>query len=66
MDYITRSMEKVVLKASEQYPVVMVCGQRQTGKSTMLRHLAESDRVFVSFGRAETRRLAENDPALFF
>ena len=66
MDYITRSMEKVVLKASEQYPVVMVCGQRQTGKSTMLRHLAESDRVYVSFGRAETRRLAENDPALFF
>jgi uncharacterized protein len=66
MDYIKRSMEKVVLRASEQYPVVMVCGQRQTGKSTMLRHLAESDRVYVSFDKAETRRLAENDPALFF
>jgi uncharacterized protein len=66
MDYIKRSMEKVVLRASEQYPVVMVCGQRQTGKSTMLRHLAESDRVYVSFDKAETRRLAQNDPALFF
>ena len=66
MDYITRSMEKVVLKASGQYPVVMVCGQRQTGKSTMLRHISESDRVYVSFDKAETRRLAENDPALFF
>ncbi len=66
MNYITRSMEKVVLKASEHYPVVMVCGQRQTGKSTMLRHIAESDRVYVSFDKAETRRLAKNDPALFF
>ena len=63
MDYITRSLEKVVLKASGQYSVVIVCGQRQTGKSTMLRHIAESDRVYVSFDKAETRRLAQNDTA---
>ncbi len=66
MNYIPRTMEKVVLKASGQYPVVMVCGQRQTGKSTMLRHLKEDDRVYVSFDKAETRALAKNDPALFF
>lgn len=66
MDYINRSMENAVLKASGQYPVVMVCGQRQTGKSTMLRHISEPDRVYVSFDRLETRRLAEKDPALFF
>ena len=66
MSYIKRNMEKTVLKASTQYPVVMVCGQRQTGKSTMLRHISESDRVYVSFDKVETRRLAENDPALFF
>lgn len=66
MQYINRAMESSVLKASTQYPVVMVCGQRQTGKSTMLRHLAEPDRVYVSFDKLETRRLAENDPSLFF
>ena len=59
-------MEKPFLQASSQYPVVMLCGQRQTGKSTMLRHIAEEDRVYVSFDRLEVRRLAENDPALFF
>lgn len=64
--YINRNMEKAVLKASGQYPVVMVCGQRQTGKSTMLRHIAEPDRMYVSFDRLETRRLAESDPSLFF
>ena len=66
MDYISRHIEQAVLKASGQYPVVIVCGQRQTGKSTMLRHISEPDRVYVSFDRLETRRLAENDPGLFF
>ena len=59
-------MEKTVLKASAQFPVVMVCGQRQTGKSTMLRHISEPDRVYVSFDKLETRKLAENDPEMFF
>lgn len=66
MEYIKRGMEDMILKVSGQYPVVMVCGQRQTGKSTMLKHISEPDRVYVSFDRLETRRLAENDPALFF
>lgn len=66
MQYIKRAMERSIIKASTQYPVVIVCGQRQTGKSTMLRHLAEPDRVCVSFDKLETRTLAENDPALFF
>lgn len=66
MQYVKRAMEESILKASSQYPVVMVCGQRQTGKSTMLRHLSEPDRVYVSFDNLETRLLAENDPALFF
>lgn len=66
MQYVKRAMEESILKASSQNPVVMVCGQRQTGKSTMLRHLSEPDRVYVSFDNLETRLLAENDPALFF
>ncbi len=66
MNYIKRSMEDIILKASRQYPVVMLCGQRQTGKSTMLRHISEPDRVYVSFDKIEARRLAETDPELFF
>lgn len=66
MEYIKRGMEDIILKVSAQYPVVMLCGQRQTGKSTMLKHISGSERVYVSFDRLETRKLAENDPALFF
>lgn len=66
MDYLTRQMEQAILKASKTFPVVMVCGQRQTGKSTMLKHLSETDRKCVSFDDAKVRSLAENDPELFF
>lgn len=66
MDYLKRQMEEAVLKASKTFPVVMVCGQRQTGKSTMLKHLSESDRKYVTFDDAKARTLANNDPNLFF
>ncbi len=66
MNYITRQMEKLVIKLSSQYPVVMVCGQRQTGKSTMLRHIADAERKYVTFDDAKVRMLAKNDPELFF
>lgn len=66
MKYISRKMEKTILKLSTQYPVIMVCGQRQTGKSTMLNHLKEDDRKYVNFDDSKARNLAKNDPELFF
>ena len=64
--YIRRHLEEQVLKASKYYPVVMVCGQRQVGKSTMLYHIKEEGRRYVTLDDGTARRLAENDPALFF
>lgn len=64
--YITRHLEEQILQASKYYPVVMVCGQRQVGKSTMLYHIKDEDRKYVTLDDAVARRLAEMDPALFF
>lgn len=64
--YIQRAIESTVLKASQQYPVILVCGQRQVGKSTMLNHIKEPVRRYVSFDDRAARRLAETDPVLFF
>lgn len=64
--YIPRHMEKQILEASKVYPVVMVCGQRQVGKSTMLNHIKEPGRRYVTLDDGNARRLAETDPALFF
>lgn len=44
----------------------MVCGQRQVGKSTMLNHIKEQSRKYVSLADRNARRLAHNDPDLFF
>lgn len=64
--YIERHLEKQVLDASRYYPVVMVCGQRQVGKSTMLYHIKEADRRYVTLDDRNACRIAENDPSLFF
>ncbi len=66
MNYIKRQMEKTIHELSEQFPVVMVCGQRQTGKSTMLRHIASDDRKYITFDDMAARNLAKKDPKLFF
>ena len=64
--YIQRHLENQVIEASKYYPVVMVCGQRQVGKSTMLNHIKEEERRYITLDDGNARRLAEKDPALFF
>ncbi len=64
--YITRHMELQIEKYTGKYPVVMVCGQRQAGKSTMLYHIKEKGRRYVTLDDINARYLAETDPALFF
>lgn len=64
--YIQRHLESQIREASKFYPVVMVCGQRQVGKSTMLNHIKEKERRYITLDDGNARRLAEKDPALFF
>ena len=64
--YIQRHLEQQILEASRYYPIVMVCGQRQVGKSTMLNHIKENGRRYVTMDDGNARRLASTDPALFF
>lgn len=64
--YIQRHLEEQIRNASRYYPVVMVCGQRQVGKSTMLNHIREPERRYVTLDDGNARRLASTDPALFF
>lgn len=64
--YIKRHLEQQIIEASRQYPVVMLCGQRQVGKSTMMNHLRSPERRYVTFDDLRARHLAETDPMLFF
>ncbi len=66
MTYITRNLEKIVLQVSDEYPVVLVTGPRQVGKTTMLQKLMEgTERKYVSLDDLNERNLAKTDPELF-
>ena len=41
MAYIKRELEQVVLEVSKEYPVVILTGPRQVGKTTMLQKLMQ-------------------------
>jgi predicted AAA+ superfamily ATPase len=63
--YIARHLESVVERANETFPVVMVTGPRQVGKTTMLKKLAETNRTYVSLDSPINREMARIEPALF-
>ena len=66
MNYISRNLEKVVSEVTKEYPVVLVTGPRQVGKTTMLQKLMEgTNRSYVSLDDLNERNLAKTDPELF-
>ena len=66
MGYISRSLEKVVSEVTKEYPVILVTGPRQVGKTTMLQKLMEgTQRGYVSLDDLSERNLAKSDPELF-
>ena len=66
MSYIKRNLENVVDQVTKEYPVVLVTGPRQVGKTTMLRKLMEgTNRSYVTLDDLNERALAKSDPELF-
>lgn len=46
--YISRTLQLQVEKISSFFPVALVTGPRQVGKTTMLKNCMEKNRTFVS------------------
>lgn len=68
MVYINRQLQDKVLQLSKEYPVILITGPRQVGKTTMLRELTKHEmqpREYVSLDDLNERDLAQNDPAMF-
>ncbi|MBQ6622370.1 MAG: ATP-binding protein [Mogibacterium sp.] len=63
--YIERTLEKTIRNVSDTFPVLLLTGPRQVGKSTLLERLAEPDRKIVSLDNPTLRALARTDPELF-
>lgn len=68
MSYIVRHIESQIIELSKSYSAILLTGPRQSGKTTMLRALAEKENIgrgYVSLDDLDTRNMAKNDPALF-
>jgi len=64
MKYITRDIEGELKKISAQFPVTLLTGPRQTGKTTMLTRLFPGYR-YITFDDSSMRLSARKDPAAF-
>ena len=64
MDY-RRTIEPVIEKASKGFPVLLLTGMRQIGKSWVMEHLGAKNRRYVSLDDLKARLSAKTDPQRF-
>lgn len=63
--YIKRLIEKTIIDTLKTFPVVILTGARQSGKTTLLKHLFSSTFNYISLDELDIRSLAINDPREF-
>jgi predicted AAA+ superfamily ATPase len=60
-----RHLQQEVSKISKTFPVLVVTGPRQVGKTTLLKMLSDENRKYVTLDDPNDRLLAKEDPKLF-
>jgi predicted AAA+ superfamily ATPase len=62
---IQRTLSQTLLQEAQYYPSVTLLGPRQSGKTTLVRHLFP-EHTYVNLENPEIRELAFSDPKTFF
>ena len=62
---IRRSLKNVIDKLSKDFPILLLTGPRQVGKTTLLASCASQKRSYVTLDDVTERMVAKTDPALF-
>lgn len=68
MGYISRHIEQRITLLSKTWSAILLTGPRQSGKTTMLKNLAEKENIgrkYISLDDLTVRETAKNDPKLF-
>ena len=63
--FIERTLSNLLQSVSTMFPVVLLTGPRQVGKTTLLKHCVSAKANYVTLDSLVDRELAKNDPALF-
>ena len=63
--YFQRTLEDFFKKAQQNFPVLLITGARQVGKTTFLKHQITPERTYVTLDDPVARELANREPALF-
>ena len=63
--HLKRTLTPKIIQASKSFPVVLITGPRQVGKTTIFEDVKEPERISVSLDDPEVRVLAQEDPRLF-
>ena len=64
MEYISRHIESTVLEMAKYFPVIVITGPRQSGKTTLIKHLF-GEYLQFSMEDLHIREFAEQDPVAF-
>jgi predicted AAA+ superfamily ATPase len=65
MKYLVRTLAAVLDEMTTYFPVVLITGPRQVGKTTLLENSSQPPRTRVSLDDPQVRALAKTDPHLF-
>lgn len=67
-DYIERSIEERLNKLAKAFPVIMITGSRQVGKTTLLNNIQKQEKGkinYISLDNLSIRALAIEEPEIF-
>jgi predicted AAA+ superfamily ATPase len=62
---VALSLEFFAMTEGKQFPVVLVTGARQVGKTNFLLHLRKENRTYVTLDDPLLQTMAKEKPALF-
>lgn len=63
--YIHRTLSQTIQNAANNFPVILVTGPRQVGKTTLLENSTKESLPYVTLDDLDERAIAKSDPALF-